>query len=51
MCFSKSKLDPNLYYKVEQGNLVILLMYVDDLFVTDEDELIVDTKRKIVVEF
>ena len=34
--FTKSKADSNLYYKVEEGNLVILLLYVDDLFVTSE---------------
>ena len=32
--FTKSKVDSNLYYKVEEGNPVILLLYVDDLFVT-----------------
>ena len=32
--FTKSKTDSNLYYKVEKGNPVILLLYVDDLFVT-----------------
>ena len=31
--FTKSKADSNLYYKVEDGNLVMLLLYVDDLFV------------------
>ena len=30
---------------------MILLMYVDDLFITDEDGLITDTKRKFFVEF
>ena len=29
--FTKSKEDSNLYYKVEGGNSVILLLYVDDL--------------------
>ena len=28
--FIKSKADSNLYYKVEYGNPVILLLYVDD---------------------
>ena len=37
--FTKSKADSNLYYKVE-GNPMILLLYVDDLFVTGEDGLI-----------
>ena len=49
--FTKSKADSNLYYKVEEGNLVILLVYVDEMFVTGEDGLITDTKRKIAAEF
>ena len=49
--FTKSKADSNLYYKVEYGNLVMLLLYVNDLFVTGMDGLIVDTKRKLAAEF
>ena len=48
--FIKSKEDSNLYYKVEEGNPMILLLYVDDLFVTGVDGLIVDTKRNIAAE-
>ena len=44
MGFTKSKADSNLYYKVEDGNQVILLLYVDDLFVTGMDGFIVDMK-------
>ena len=51
MGFTKSKADSNLYYKVEEGNPVILLLYVDDLFVTGEDGLIANTKRKLVLKF
>ena len=51
LSFTKSKTDCNLYYKVEEGNPVMLLLYVDDLFVIGEDGLIVDTKRKLAVEF
>ena len=51
MGFTKSKADSNLYYKVEDANPVILLMYVDDLFVTGVDGLIDHTKRKLPVEF
>ena len=40
------KADSNLYYKVEDGNLVMLLLYVDDMFVTGMDGLIADRKRK-----
>ena len=42
--FTKSKEDSNLYFKVEGRRPVILLLYVDDLFLTSEDELIVDAK-------
>ena len=49
--FTKSKADSNLYYKVEDGNPVILLLYVDGLFVIGMDGLIVDTKRKFAAEF
>ena len=49
--FTKSKVDSNPYYKMEGGNPVTLLLYVDDLFVTCMDGLIVDTKRKLVAEF
>ena len=49
--FTKIKADSNLYYKVEKGNPVILLLYVDDLFVIGEDGLIDNTKRKLVAKF
>ena len=49
--FTKSKADSNLYYKVEDGNPVMLLLYVDDLFVIGKDGLIADTKRKLAAEF
>ena len=49
--FTKSKEDSNLYYKVEYGNLVMLLVYVDDLFVTGVDGLIANMKRNLAIEF
>ena len=30
--FTKSKVDPNIYFKVMDGEPFILLLYVDDLF-------------------
>ena len=36
---------------MEDANLVILLLYIDDLFVTGMDGLIADTKRKLAAEF
>ena len=49
--FSESKAYFNLYFKVEGERLVMLLLYVDDLFMTRQDELIINAKRKLVAEF
>ena len=49
--FTKSKADSNLYYKVDEGNPLILLLYVDDLFVIGVDGLIDDIKKKLAAEF
>ena len=46
--FTKSKADPNLYYKVVDGDQVILLLYVDDLFLTSDEKLILDSKRSFL---
>ena len=43
--FTKCKADSN------DGNPMMLLLYVDDLFVTGMDGLIADTKRKLVAKF
>jgi hypothetical protein len=45
--FSKSHADPNLYYKVMDNALVILLLYVDDLFITSEESLIIQCKKEL----
>jgi len=49
--FTKNKADSNLYYKVEDDGLVILLLYVDDLFLTGNEKLIVECKRELSAEF
>ena len=49
--FTKCKVDSNLHFKVEDGRLVMLLLYVDDIFLIGEDELIVYAKRKLSTEF
>jgi hypothetical protein len=49
--FTKSKVDSNLYFKVVDGGPVILLLYVDDLFLTREEKFIIETKRNLVAEF
>ena len=38
MGFVKSKVYPNLYFKVIEDELVILLLYVDDLFLTGNEK-------------
>ena len=43
--FTKSKVDSNLYYKVEDGEIMILLLYVDDLFFTGKENLISECKK------
>jgi hypothetical protein len=49
--FSKSHADPNLYYKFMDNALVILLLYVDDLFITGEEYLIIQCKKELASEF
>jgi hypothetical protein len=48
--FTKSKADPNLYYIFSQTNLLILVLYVDDLFLTGAEKLIVRCKEDMAVE-
>jgi hypothetical protein len=49
--FTKSDADPNLYYKVEDGCPLILVLYVDDLFLTRAEKLIDWCKRELTSEF
>ena len=46
MGFSKSKVDPNLSYKDVEDEPVILLLYVDDLFLTGNEKQIMESKQK-----
>jgi hypothetical protein len=48
--FTKSKEDPNLYYKIEDSGPMILLLYVHDLFLTRDEKLIAECKRNIASE-
>jgi hypothetical protein len=49
--FSKSHADPNLYYKVMNNAPMILLLYVDDLFLTGEESHIIQCQKELASEF
>ena len=49
--FTRSEVDPNLYFKVEDDKHLILVLYVDDLFLTGADPLIPKCKRELASEF
>jgi hypothetical protein len=46
-----SDADPNLYCKFEDGFLLILVLYVDDLFLTGDEKLIDGCKRELTSKF
>jgi hypothetical protein len=49
--FKKSDVDANLYFKVRGNQPVILILYVDDLFLTGDEGLIDCCKRELILEF
>jgi hypothetical protein len=49
--FTKSKADSNLYFKIMDNEPVILLLYVDELFLTREEKLITECKQRLAAEF
>ena len=49
--FTKSKANSNLYFKVDDKIPMMLLLYVDDMFLKGEDRLIEDTLRRLATEF
>jgi hypothetical protein len=51
MGFEKSEADPNLYYIIRGEDKLILILYVDDLFITGGEHLIVDCKWGLASEF
>jgi len=51
MGFTRSEADPNLYFKVEKDKPLILVLYVDDLFLIGDDPLIHQCKRELASEF
>ena len=49
--FIESKAYSNLCFKVEGRIPVMLLLYVDDPFLTGKEELIKDARRRLAAEF
>jgi hypothetical protein len=49
--FLKSDVDANLYFKVTRNQPIILVLYVDDLFLTGDEGLIAWCKRELTSEF
>jgi hypothetical protein len=49
--FTKSKVDSNLYFKFMNDDPYILLLYVDDLFLNGEENIIIDCKKKLIENF
>jgi hypothetical protein len=49
--FTKSDVDHNLYYKVVDGDHLIFVLYVDDMFLTGAERLIVGCKRELASKF
>jgi hypothetical protein len=49
--FSKSIADPNLYIKIVNNHPLILVLYVDDLYLTGQEHLIAQNKRELSAEF
>jgi len=51
MGFSKSEANSNLYYIIVGGELLILVLYVDDMFLIGSEKLIAECKRDLALEY
>ena len=49
--FTKSSVDSNLYFKVVHNHMLILVLYVHDLFLTGGEHKIAQCKREFTSEF
>jgi hypothetical protein len=49
--FNKSVVDPNLYYHIDGNESLILVLYVDDLFLTSSKRLIIECKQALTAKF
>jgi hypothetical protein len=51
MGFKKSDVDSNLYYIIRGEEMLILILYVDDLFIKRAKDIIVECKLGLELEF
>jgi hypothetical protein len=49
--FNKIVFDPSLYYNIANGESLILVLYIDDLFLTDAESLIFKCKYALATKF
>jgi hypothetical protein len=49
--FTNSDANPNLYYKFDYGFPLVLVLYVDDIFLKMDEKLIDGCKRELTLEF
>ena len=49
--FTKSDADSNVYYMVVEGDSLILVLYVDDLFLTEAERLVTWCKKQLSSKF
>ena len=49
--FPKNEANPNLYFKTEGDDMVIFVLYVDDLLITGDEHLIEKCKQDLSTEF
>ena len=49
--FTKSEANANLYQTLVEGKLLIIVLYVDDLILTGDEELIHSCKEDLAKEF
>ena len=49
--FKKSAVYPNLYYHIDGNECLLLVLYVDDLFITGSKRLIVECKQALIAKF
>jgi hypothetical protein len=49
--FRKSVIDPSLYYNIVNGESLILVLYIDDLFLINRERLIIECKYALASKF